>query len=97
MAEDDPHARCPPCRPVERAAVGGRDLVPDHDVTRYRLVRNVAMEKWALGHVEPFAPLYDVEEVDADRMPVRVIAIGVDAVLARAIIADVAGIEDGRG
>jgi hypothetical protein len=61
---------------------------------RYRLVRNVAIEKWILGRPEPFAPRYDVEEIDAERMPVRVIAIGVDAELARAIIADVDGIEE---
>jgi hypothetical protein len=62
----------------------------------YRLVRNIAIEKYRLGHAEPFAPLYDVEEIDAERMPVRVIAIGVGAEAGRAVIASVAGIEDKR-
>jgi len=52
------------------------------------------MERWALGHAEPFAPRYDVEEIDDTRTPVRVIATNVGAEAARAIIARVAGIED---
>jgi hypothetical protein len=64
-------------------------------VTRYRLVRNAAIERWMLGRQEPFAPRYDVEEIDENhtRLPLRVIASGVDAELARAIIADAGGIE----
>ncbi len=60
---------------------------------RYRLVRNLPIEKWILGHPEPYAPRYDVEEIDDWRMPVRLLAIGVGAEAARAILARVAGIE----
>jgi hypothetical protein len=42
----------------------------------YRLVRNIALEKYYFGSAQPFAPLYDVEELDANRMPARVIATG---------------------
>jgi hypothetical protein len=62
-------------------------------MTSYRLARNPPMERWRLGHVEPFHPLFDVEEIDDNRLPVRVIASGVDAETARAVIADAGGIE----
>jgi hypothetical protein len=62
-------------------------------VTQYRLVRNMPMETLLLGRPEPFAPRYDVEEIDDQRTPVRVIAIGVGAEDARAVIGDVAGME----
>lgn len=61
---------------------------------RYRLVRNPPIEKWILGHHEPFAPRFDVEEIDAERMPVRIIATGVGAEEGRRIIARGGGIED---
>lgn len=51
------------------------------------------MEKWILGRPEPFAPFYDVEEIDAERMPVRVVATGVGAEDARKVIAKLAGTE----
>lgn len=57
----------------------------------YRLIRNVPMERFQLGHAEPFAPLFDVEEIDADRMPVRVIASGLGAEAAREAIAKAEG------
>lgn len=52
------------------------------------MVRNPPIEKLLLGHHEPFAPLYDVEEIDSSGMPVRVIACGVHADVARKVIAD---------
>lgn len=54
----------------------------------YRLTRNIPYEKYVLGHPEPFAPRYDVEELDADtgRIPVRVHAVGARAEAARALI-----------
>jgi hypothetical protein len=65
-------------------------------VSRYRLVRNLPIEKYRTGAPQPFAPLYDVEEIDADRMPLRVIAIGLGAEAARAAIASVGGTEADR-
>jgi hypothetical protein len=59
----------------------------------FRLVRNLPMERFARGAPQPFAPLFDVEEVDDLRLPVRVIASAVGAEDARAIIARVDGVE----
>jgi hypothetical protein len=63
-------------------------------MTGYRLARNPTMERWRFGKAEPFRPLFDVEEIDDNRLPVRVIASGVDAETARAVIADAGGIEE---
>ena len=60
----------------------------------YRLVRNLPMEKFLLGKPEPFRPLYDVEEIDGTRMPVRIVAIALVAENARAVIARLGGAED---
>lgn len=58
---------------------------------RLRLVRNVPIEKWLLGHPEPFAPRFDVEEVDDARIPIRTHATGATAEQARAVIAKLNG------
>ena len=60
---------------------------------RFRLVRNLPLERWILGHPEEFAPRFDVEEVDGWFMPLMVIATGVGAEDARAAIAGVGGVE----
>lgn len=62
-------------------------------VKSYRLVRNIPLERYRLGHPEPFAPLFDVEEIDHWRMPVRVIACGIGAEAARRAIAAADGAE----
>ena len=60
---------------------------------RYRLVRNIPMERFALGHTSEFAPRFDVEQIDAWHMPVMIIATGVTAMDARALIAREGGVE----
>jgi hypothetical protein len=60
---------------------------------RYRLIRNLPMERLIKGRNDPFAPLFDVERVDDMRLPIAVIASGVGAEAARAIIASVDGVE----
>ena len=62
-------------------------------MTDYRLVRNQPMEKLLTGAPQPFAPYYDVEEVDVWRMPVRVIAYGIGAEAAREAIGKAGGVE----
>lgn len=56
----------------------------------YHLIRNIPAEKYLYGRPEPFAPRYDVEELDADRIPIRIHAAGVTAEAARALIARLA-------
>lgn len=57
----------------------------------FRMVRNPQMEKYLLGRVEPFAPRFDVEEVDDLGLPLRVIATGIGAEAARQVIAKAEG------
>jgi hypothetical protein len=52
----------------------------------YRLVRNIPLETLNFGRPRPFAPLYDAEEIDDQRVPLRVIAFG-DAESCRRAIA----------
>ena len=56
-------------------------------MSRYCLVRNPALERWYGDgkHATPFSPLYDVEEQDDDRTPIRVIAGGLPAERAKEI------------
>jgi len=51
------------------------------------------MERFALGHTSEFAPRFDVEQIDAWHMPVMIIATGVTAMDARALIAREGGVE----
>ena len=53
----------------------------------FRMVRNTAIEKYLLGRVEPFAPRFDVEEIDDLGLPLRVIGFGLGAEAARELIA----------
>jgi len=53
-----------------------------------RMVRNMPMERYALGHPEPFAPLYDVERVDGAGFPLAVVAVGVGAEKAKALMGE---------
>jgi hypothetical protein len=53
-------------------------LVPParYDEGRYRLVRNVPMERYHFGIARHFEPTYDCEEIDDLGMPVRLLFTG---------------------
>lgn len=53
----------------------------------YRLVRNVPAERYIHGRPEPFAPRYDVEEIDAARIPIRTHGSAMQAEAATALLA----------
>jgi len=51
------------------------------------------MERWITGASQPFAPRFDVEELDDDGYPIAVVATGVGAEDARVAIAKLDGVE----